>query len=91
MMIAFDSDYLQNPSVIRQLARFLRLRLADNRTNDSHFPTEILYWNAEHKGIDDALLNASEIIALTIPQWISKISNESRSLILNELDSFIAY
>ncbi len=91
MMIAFDSDYHQNPSVIRQLARFLHLRFADNRTNNSHFPTEILYWNAKHKGIDDALLNASEIIELTLPQWISEISDESRSLILNELDSFIAY
>jgi hypothetical protein len=90
MRIAFDSDYHQNPSVIRQLARFLRLRLADNRTNNSHFPTEILHWSANHKGIDDALLNASEISALSIPQWISQISNASRSLILNELDDFIA-
>lgn len=91
MTIAFDTDYHQNPSVIRQLARFLRLRLTDNRTNYYHFPTEILHWNAKHKGIDDALLNASEITALTIHQWISEIKDESRFLILNELDDFIAH
>jgi hypothetical protein len=28
MMIAFDSDYHQNPSVIKQLAKFLRLRFS---------------------------------------------------------------
>ncbi len=91
MMIAFDSDYHQNPLVIKQLARFLRLRFADDRTSNSHFPTKILHWNAKHKGIDDALLNASEIIELTISQWISVISDESRSLILNELDDLIAH
>ncbi len=91
MMIAFDSDYHQNPLVIKQLARFLRLRFADDRTSNSHFPTKILHWNAKHKGIDDTLLNASEIIELTIPQWISVISDESRSLILNELDDLVAH
>ena len=68
LFLAFDNDYQDNPAVLRQLIRLLQLRFADYQTTNLQFPTKILHWDIKYKGIDDALLNSSKILELTIPQ-----------------------
>ena len=89
LFLAFDNDYQDNPAVLRQLIRLLQLRFADNQTSNLQFPTKILHWDIKYKGIDDALLNSSQILELTIPQWISLLSDTFRTSILKDFVSFL--
>lgn len=86
--LAFDNDYQDNPAVLRQFIRLLQLRFAENQMTNLQFPTKILYWDIKYKGIDDALLNSSKILELTIPQWISLLSDTFRTSILKNFVSF---
>lgn len=78
LYLAFDGDYHENPLVARQLARLLKLRLDDNRKNDSHAPTKIFVWARASKGIDDALLKGEKLNEITILDWFSALDEKCR-------------
>lgn len=79
LYLAFDNDYHENTSVIRQLARFLKMRLDDNRENGPSAKTKILTWSRSEKGIDDALLKGEKLEDLTIAEWYSALGDKSRA------------
>ena len=62
LYLAFDNDYQENPAVLRQLAKLLKLRLNDNQKNQSPASTKIFIWSQTEKGIDDALLKAKNCV-----------------------------
>lgn len=83
LYLAFDSDYLGNPVVLRQLAKLILLR---NVANDSHLITDntkLLSWDCKFKGIDDALLNNSDLEVFSINEWVDTLSVDNR-LIVNQ-------
>lgn len=78
LYLAFDSDYQDNPVVLRQLVKLLSLR---NISDNSHLffeNTKLLSWDCKFKGIDDALLNDSDIYVNSLPDWIDTLSVGNR-------------
>lgn len=78
LYLAFDNDYHDNPAVVRQLARLLKLRLDDNRKSLSPAATKILSWARSEKGIDDALLKNEQLNELTVLDWFSALGEQCR-------------
>lgn len=81
LYLAFDSDYQDNPVVLRQLAKLLSLR---NTSDDSHLffdNTKLLSWDCKFKGIDDALLNDSDIYVYSPTDWIDTLSVDNRTIV----------
>lgn len=78
LYLAFDGDYRENPAVARGLARLLKLRLDDNRNNQSSDSTKILVWTQAEKGVDDALLKGEKLNEITIPDWFSAPGDKCR-------------
>ena len=78
LYLAFDGDYRENPAVARGLARLLKLRLDDNRNNQSSDSTKILVWTQAEKGVDDALLKGEKLNEITILDWFSALSDKCR-------------
>lgn len=78
LLLAFDGDYRENPAVARQLARLLKLRLDDNRRNQSSAATKIFVWTRTEKGVDDALLKGEKLNEITIPDWFSTLDEKCR-------------
>jgi len=76
--LAFDNDYHENPAVVRQLARLLKLRLDDNQTTQTASVTKILAWERTEKGIDDALLKGEKLAEMTILDWFSALDEAAR-------------
>lgn len=83
LYLAFDNDYHENPSVVRQLAKLLKLRLHDNRINLSESATKILAWTRAEKGIDDALLKGERLNEITILDWYSALNERCREEVRN--------
>ena len=83
LFLAFDNDYHENPAVVRQLARLLKLRLDDNRTYESPAATKILVWERTEKSIDDALLKGERLDEITIPDWFSALDERCRQEVRN--------
>lgn len=78
LYLAFDGDYRENPAVARQLARLLKLRLDDNRRNQSSAATKIFVWTKIEKGVDDALLKGEKLNEITILDWFSTLDDKCR-------------
>lgn len=76
--LAFDNDYQDNPAVVRQFARLLKLRLTDNQVNNLTAETKILAWSRRSKGIDDALLSGEKLDELTVTDWLCELNEASR-------------
>jgi hypothetical protein len=79
VFVAFDKDYHENPAVVRQLARLLKMRLDDNRTWQNFTPTKILTWSGAEKGIDDALLNNNRLTELSALDWFQTLPPPARA------------
>ena len=79
LYLAFDSDFSENLAVVRQLARLLKLRLDDNRNNQSSAATKILVWARTEKGVDDALLKGEKLNEITILDWFSALDEKCRN------------
>lgn len=78
LYLAFDGDYRENPVVARQLARLLKLRLDDNRKNQSSAATKIFVWAGDAKGVDDALLQGEKLNEITVLDWFSALRERCR-------------
>jgi hypothetical protein len=80
LYLAFDTDWKENPLVARALGKLLKLRLDENRNNQTIAPqTKILTWTRSEKGVDDALLKGAELKALNIPDWFSALDEKCRA------------
>lgn len=79
--LAFDSDYHDNPAVLCQLAKLISLRIYSNDLQSAFENTKILFWEKRFKGIDDALLNETEIIEFSLPEWFGILSVNNRTII----------
>lgn len=79
--LAFDNDYHENPAVIRQLAKLILLisEFDDPEFINKH--TVILIWERRYKGIDDALINAADIVESSLDEWICNLTTENREII----------
>jgi hypothetical protein len=64
--------------VARGLAQLLKLRLDENRKNQSSAATKILVWTRDAKGVDDALLKGKKLNEITILDWFSALNEECR-------------
>ena len=78
LFLAFDGDCQDNPVVARGLARLLKLRLIDNRDNQSTAETKIFVWARDAKGIDDALIKGEKLKEITILDWFSALDEKCR-------------
>ena len=87
LYLAFDNDYHENPAVVRQIARFLKLRLDDSRENDPAAKTKVLAWSRTEKGIDDALLKGEKLEELTVADWYSTLGEKNREEVRNVWDA----
>jgi hypothetical protein len=78
---AFDNDYHENPAVIRHLAKLILLISDFDDLKSFAENIVILKWERRFKGIDDALLNAAEIIEVSLGEWIGNLTTENRKII----------
>ncbi|MEP7037996.1 MAG: DUF3854 domain-containing protein [Acidobacteriota bacterium] len=79
--LAFDNDYQDNPAVLRQIARLLKLRFQTNSEQKIQTSTKILAWSRDEKGIDDALMSGEKIYELEIPDWFSALDKNARLVV----------
>jgi hypothetical protein len=81
ILLGFDSDYIENVKVCKQLAKLIALRILDTREHSTHNPsTEILDWEGS-KGLDDAALAQSHIKNISINDWWKNLSPEPKTRI----------
>ena len=78
LLLAFDNDYQDNPAVLRQLAKLLKLRLQYGMEQEIQNSTKIISWSRAEKGIDDALLKGEKLEELTVADWYSTLGDKSR-------------
>lgn len=83
LYLAFDNDYHNNPAVIRQFAKLLKLRFLDNQTSQTKSSTKILNWKQSAKGVDDALLQGESLQQLSVLEWYNSLDNQSRDEVQN--------
>jgi hypothetical protein len=81
LMLAFDNDYQDNPAVLRQLAKLLKLRLQTGIEQETQDSTKILGWSRAEKGIDDALAKGEKIYALKVGEWFSALEEDARAVV----------
>lgn len=80
--LAFDNDYQDNPAVLRQIIRLLKLRInACGGELTQSTSTKILAWSRTEKGIDDAVAKHQKIRELTIPEWFSSLDENCRETV----------
>ncbi len=79
LYLAFDNDYQDNPAVLRQITRLLKLRLKNG--DGEQTVTKILTWSRDDKGIDDALAKNQKISEMTIPNWFSTLDENCRETV----------
>lgn len=78
---AFDNDYHENPAVIRHLAKLILLISDFDDLQSITKNIVILKWERKFKGIDDALLNASQTVEEPLSEWIWSLTTENRRII----------
>jgi hypothetical protein len=81
LALAFDNDYQDNPAVLRQLAKLLKLRLVSNGEQKTQNSTKILGWSRAEKGIDDALVKDEMIYGLNVIEWFSALDEHARAVV----------
>ena len=79
--LAFDNDYQDNPAVLRQLAKLLKLRLQSSNNKEFQTSTKILIWSRAKKGIDDALAHGEKLRDLDVLNWFSSLNKVGREIV----------
>lgn len=78
VLIGFDKDHRSNPSVCGQLAAFIAERVRDSETHRTATRiTEIIIWEGDVKGIDDAALAGIPLSTITVTQWVETLGGDS--------------
>lgn len=75
VVLAFDKDSAENKHVSRAVANLILTRFNDSRIYDYDFDLSVLYWDdAAAGGIDDALLQKSEIRKISAFEWFESLA-----------------
>lgn len=79
VLLGFDADSTQKPSVARSLARLIALRFCDSRSFGYDFDLKVLDWDAScgAKGLDDAYLENLKIRRISVSDWVNKLKDEA--------------
>ncbi len=67
--LAFDSDYQDNPAVLRQLAKLISLLNTSEHFQSFPQNIKILAWEPRFKGLDDARFNKTAIVEFSLSDW----------------------
>ena len=81
LYLAFDNDYQDNPAVLRQIARLLKLRFQTGSEQEIQTSTKIIAWSREEKGIDDALMSGEKIYEVEITDWFAALDKNARNVV----------
>ena len=81
LILAFDNDYQDNPAVLRQLAKLLKLRFQSGGDGENQVSTKILGWSRSQKGIDDAIAQGEKIYARDVSEWFSNLNDNARAVV----------
>lgn len=77
-LIGFDIDHRSNPSVCGQLAALIAERARDDGANGIvDVKTEIIIWEGQAKGIDDAALAGIHMSTVNVTQWYQTLDGDS--------------
>lgn len=77
-LIGFDLDHRSNPSVCGQLAALIAERVRDAGIYPTATAkTEIVIWEGDAKGIDDAALADIHLSTISVPQWYGTLESSS--------------
>jgi len=76
VIIAFDSNHLQNRNVCRQLAKLITERAQDARAVGSNVSTSVVVWEGA-KGVNDAVLANLHLRVVNIAAWFQNLTKES--------------
>lgn len=87
-LVAFDSDYYENPYVARAIARLINSVLCDAMAFKIQPRIKILTWNPQFKGFDDALLQRDLIASKSFLEWIRSLSLVCRKEVVSILPTF---
>lgn len=78
LFLAFDSDYYENIHVARAFARLIKLVHSSKKIVFQN-QVKILSWNAQIKGIDDALLQNALVTPQTVFEWFNSLGKNCRA------------
>jgi len=85
IFLAFDVDYLENFFVTTSLAKLItKLVCHSPKSADNYI--SVLTWNSAFRGIDDALLNQTNIESINIRVWFKSLNLDFQSKIFNSFD-----
>jgi hypothetical protein len=77
-LIGFDIDHRSNPSVCGQLAALIAERVRDAEAHRIiNAKTEIIIWEGNAKGIDDAALAGIHLSTINVPRWYQTLEGDS--------------
>ncbi len=77
-LIGFDIDHRSNPSVCGQLAALIAERVRDAEAHRIvNAKTEIIIWEGNAKGIDDAALAGIHLSTLNVAGWYGTLEGDS--------------
>jgi hypothetical protein len=78
ILIGFDIDHRSNPSVCGQLAALIAERVRDAEAHRViNAKTEIIIWEGNAKGIDDAVLADIHLRAINVTRWYQTLEGNS--------------
>lgn len=72
-ILGFDNDYAENIHVTRAIAKLVLSRFEDSHEFEYDFNLSVLTWNDEARGIDDALLQKSQIRKISLFDWFESL------------------
>lgn len=76
--IGFDIDHRSNPSVCGQLAALIAERARDAEAHRiANAMTEIITWEGQAKGIDDAVLAGVRLSTINVTRWYETLEDDS--------------
>lgn len=77
-LIGFDIDHRSNPSVCGQLAALIAERARDAEAHGIvDAKTEIIIWEGDAKGIDDAALAGIRLSTINVRRWYETLEGDS--------------
>jgi hypothetical protein len=77
-LIGFDIDHRSNPSVCGQLATLIAERARDSEPlRTATRRTEIIIWEGNPKGIDDAVLADIPLRTVSVTRWVETLAGDS--------------
>jgi hypothetical protein len=90
-LIGFDIDHRSNPSVCGQLASLIAERARDTESHRiTNAKTEIIIWQGDAKGIDDAALAGIHLGTINVARWYGTLEGDSLERV-NEVWKYLEF